>query len=165
MKLDFTQALNQPEKKFNFAFEWELNKDLFSSVPHTPVANGDILVNYFADSENVVHLNIEVRIPFEFNCDKCGVGFKKNLFLQGSEKVREDESDEWFTYDSNNEVDIDEIVDEVILSMFPQKVLCSPSCKGLCPTCGKNLNHESCDCGDRKIGKNNPFGQLLGKIE
>ena len=23
---------------------------------------------------------------------------------------------------------------------------CSEECKGLCPTCGKNLNHEKCNC-------------------
>ena len=164
MKLDFTKALNQPNQKFDFTFEWEQNESLFSSIPHKPIASGDILVKYFADDDAVIHLNIEVRIPFEFICDKCGMLFKKNLFLVGTEKVCGDEHSEYFTYDSNNEVDIDLIVSQVILSSFPQKVLCSPSCKGLCPTCGKNLNHESCDCGNNKIGKNNPFGQLLGKI-
>ena len=26
------------------------------------------------------------------------------------------------------------------------KNLCSPDCKGLCPGCGANLNHEACRC-------------------
>lgn len=29
---------------------------------------------------------------------------------------------------------------------LPVKLLCSKYCKGLCPTCGKNLNQEECAC-------------------
>ncbi|MEG0377682.1 MAG: DUF177 domain-containing protein [Eubacterium sp.] len=28
----------------------------------------------------------------------------------------------------------------------PFKVLCDEECKGLCPSCGANLNHEECSC-------------------
>lgn len=30
-------------------------------------------------------------------------------------------------------------------------VLCRPDCKGLCPECGTNLNHETCNCADNRI--------------
>jgi len=26
------------------------------------------------------------------------------------------------------------------------KILCAEDCKGLCPTCGANLNETDCDC-------------------
>jgi uncharacterized protein len=29
---------------------------------------------------------------------------------------------------------------------LPMKALCSEACKGLCPTCGTNLNTGTCDC-------------------
>ena len=28
----------------------------------------------------------------------------------------------------------------------PLKTVCREDCKGLCPSCGSNLNVESCDC-------------------
>jgi uncharacterized protein len=28
----------------------------------------------------------------------------------------------------------------------PLHVLCRPDCRGLCPTCGQNLNEEPCSC-------------------
>jgi uncharacterized protein len=34
---------------------------------------------------------------------------------------------------------------------IPMKPLCRPDCKGLCPQCGANLNHESCECDDTKV--------------
>ena len=26
------------------------------------------------------------------------------------------------------------------------KILCKPDCKGICPTCGRDLNTGTCDC-------------------
>lgn len=37
-------------------------------------------------------------------------------------------------------IDLHELIQEQIVMTFPQRPLCSESCKGLCPQCGKNLN-------------------------
>lgn len=34
----------------------------------------------------------------------------------------------------------------MLLVLIPIKPLCRPDCKGLCPTCGANLNKTSCSC-------------------
>jgi len=36
-------------------------------------------------------------------------------------------------------------VDAIVLAM-PLKILCRPDCKGLCPSCGVDLNRETCSC-------------------
>ena len=38
-----------------------------------------------------------------------------------------------------------------ILIAASHSVLCRDACKGLCPTCGTNWNHESCDCDNTYI--------------
>lgn len=43
-------------------------------------------------------------------------------------------------------LDLDQDIREEILLNFPMKVLCSPECKGICSSCGTNLNIESCKC-------------------
>lgn len=48
-------------------------------------------------------------------------------------------------------LEIDKDVREEILLNFPMKVLCTPTCKGLCPHCGSNLNNEECQCKHTKI--------------
>lgn len=35
---------------------------------------------------------------------------------------------------------------ELILAELPALPVCRPDCKGLCPGCGANLNHEACTC-------------------
>jgi len=41
---------------------------------------------------------------------------------------------------------------------LPFKPLCSPTCQGLCPKCGTDLNHGPCRCGDN--GGGGPFDVL-----
>jgi hypothetical protein len=35
---------------------------------------------------------------------------------------------------------------EQVLLALPMKVICRSDCRGLCPNCGANLNHEECRC-------------------
>lgn len=49
-------------------------------------------------------------------------------------------------------VDLTEGVRDDILLAFPQRLLCSPDCRGLCPECGQNLNVRECACGGGDTG-------------
>lgn len=46
-----------------------------------------------------------------------------------------------------DEIDLHEGIEEQVLMGVPLKPLCSEDCKGLCPSCGVDLNVESCSCG------------------
>ncbi|MGC9293083.1 MAG: YceD family protein [Acidobacteriaceae bacterium] len=41
---------------------------------------------------------------------------------------------------------LEDVLREQVLLSLPARTLCGPSCKGLCPRCGRNLNTETCDC-------------------
>lgn len=43
-------------------------------------------------------------------------------------------------------IDLDEDIREEIILDYPIRPLCSLSCQGLCPQCGKNLNEGDCKC-------------------
>ena len=44
-------------------------------------------------------------------------------------------------------IDITDRVRDAIILAAPMKALCSDGCRGLCPSCGKNLNAGPCGCG------------------
>lgn len=48
-------------------------------------------------------------------------------------------------------LELDELVKEQIILSIPMQPLCSPSCKGICPVCGQNLNIKECGCGKDSI--------------
>jgi len=52
-----------------------------------------------------------------------------------------------FLYDpSQRELDLRPAIRETWLLTAPAYVQCREDCKGLCPTCGTNLNESSCNC-------------------
>lgn len=60
------------------------------------------------------------------------------------------------------EVDIESLLAQQVIVSVPVKRLCSQSCRGLCPTCGINLNKEECLC--RGLPANSPF-QVLAQLQ
>ena len=48
------------------------------------------------------------------------------------------------------EIDLTEGIREDILMALPQKRRCHPDCRGLCPSCGQNLNVRDCGCPPSK---------------
>ena len=57
----------------------------------------------------------------------------------------EDELEDVILYE-NDELNLEEYIWSQVVSSLPMKTLCSNDCKGLCPTCGVDLNTQSCDC-------------------
>jgi uncharacterized protein len=57
-----------------------------------------------------------------------------------------DDEDEVFEIDHNHHVDLTEPVRQALLVALPMRPLHDEACKGLCPTCGANLNVTQCDC-------------------
>jgi uncharacterized protein len=69
----------------------------------------------------------------------------RNKAPRGSEvELKTEEMDIY--YFEGDEIDIDPYIFEEIMLNIPVKALCAESCKGICPSCGKNLNIEDCRC-------------------
>ncbi len=54
------------------------------------------------------------------------------------------------TFDGQT-IDLDPIVREQVLLALPMRVICRDDCKGLCPSCGQDLNVEKCRCEPRGV--------------
>ena len=78
------------------------------------------------------------------------MGVSRELDFNESDRDRIEELDEQNYIDGYN-LDVDLLIFDEILLGFPLKVLCKPDCEGICKTCGKNLNKESCDC-EQSVG-------------
>ncbi len=49
------------------------------------------------------------------------------------------------------QIDVDGLVREQIQLALPFRLLCREDCRGLCLTCGADLNHESCLCRSEPV--------------
>jgi uncharacterized protein len=52
-----------------------------------------------------------------------------------------------------DEIDVAPIVHDQLLLSLPTQIVCSESCRGLCPRCGANRNTTSCACVEQEVSK------------
>jgi uncharacterized protein len=43
-------------------------------------------------------------------------------------------------------LDAGELARQQMVANLPMALVCRPDCRGICPTCGKNLNEGACKC-------------------
>ena len=60
--------------------------------------------------------------------------------------VTPEEDDRALWIDEHHILDLNEVLRQDALLAAPVHVLCKKDCRGLCPTCGQNLNAGSCNC-------------------
>ncbi|MFH0989200.1 MAG: DUF177 domain-containing protein [bacterium] len=104
-----------------------------------------------------------VQVKFDmgglFSCDRCLDEFEKKIetqfsmiYVTDSQGVSKREEQEVVTISPDtNHIDLDEDVRQFAILALPQKLLCTEECKGLCPTCGTNLNHTICSCEEDEL--------------
>ena len=51
-----------------------------------------------------------------------------------------------YIFFDGEEIDLEKILMEQVNLFIPYNPTCSPLCKGICPSCGTNLNYEDCRC-------------------
>jgi uncharacterized protein len=92
------------------------------------------------------------------SCDRCLESYRFEvrstfrLFLamplpqKTEEEIELSDEDMMTDFVTGEEVDLGEIMREQIFLALPMKSICRPTCEGLCPKCGENLNVGPCGC-------------------
>jgi len=77
--------------------------------------------------------------------------FVPSVDMATGQPIHPDDEDEALLIDEHHILDLSELLRQSILLTLPMTPLCRPDCKGLCPTCGANLNYETCSCEEEDI--------------
>lgn len=83
-------------------------------------------------------------------CVRCLADFRQRLSIDFTELyafTQRSVTDSELILPEDGHIDLTPLVREYMLLEVPISPLCSPSCKGLCPVCGENLNETNCDHG------------------
>lgn len=95
----------------------------------------------------------KLSLPLNCICVRCGADFqwvaKDDAFVTSIE-----------ISDTTDFLDLTEELREAIILALPGYPVCSNACKGLCMTCGKNLNKGNCTC--HEVGQDTRWGALNG---
>lgn len=71
------------------------------------------------------------------------------LFRDPAEIDPEDEQEAGYEI-TDAHIDLDVLVRDALAPALPYSPVCEEACKGLCATCGTDLNQGSCDCTDTR---------------
>jgi len=105
-----------------------------------------------------IRLNGELATRLELLCARClepvaqDVTRKFDLLYRplgtdaGNEELSVTVAEAEVGYYQGDGLLLEDAIREQVLLAVPLKVVCREDCKGLCPTCGKNRNTETCSC-------------------
>lgn len=84
-------------------------------------------------------------VPYEFPIDShFDLVYLPEELEQVKDELDSDDLNTSFYY--SRRIDLREVVLEQFNLTFPVKPLCSESCQGICPVCGRNINSGECSC-------------------
>ncbi len=163
MRLNLREIIEIPGGSVPFECELETDSLDFQSIAAynaKPRAEGRVY-----NEAGVLRMEGEVTADMRCICDRCGEEFRSVKVTEvDATIVEEDPGDnpELFLLDGD-EIDLDEIVSTCFILDMETKFLCKEDCKGLCPTCGKNLNLGPCGCRKQLDPRFAVLEQLLDK--
>ena len=140
----------------------------FDGVKAVSNITADLTFMRILDGIHVLVNNLSSEM--EFNCNKCAGKFGQKIHVNQAERVFhfeeqevEDKSDQYYVNTKHMTVNLSEFIRQEIILHFPMIPVCSNSCKGLCPNCGRDLNKETCNCEDKDSHK--PLSDLKNLIK
>lgn len=146
MQLDLRSVFETEGSKQEISEELdEREYELFGTKPFVEriSVRGEV-----ANRAGVVTLSVQVSFPLRVACDRCLEEFTRQYDYTFTHTLVRQLQDEWQDYIlvEDGMLDLEELILSDILLELPTKLLCKEDCNGLCPHCGCNLNHQSCDC-------------------
>ena len=152
MEIKFSEIKSRKEKNKSISYEFNLEPTYFEgekiSFPFKLKTEGRIIID---DEIAIVEANIKTSI--EISCSRCLETFIypididiEERFTNNDEKANED-----IVFVKGDIINITEIIESSIISTLPIKRLCKETCKGLCQSCGANLNNQTCKCNNGDV--------------
>jgi len=139
-------ACKSPGQIFSFTFEVANLEPLGLGADRIVLAQPVAVAGtYVADAEGI-SVRGELQTAFRTECARCLKLLEEPIcsaFDVRFHKTSDD--DEVYLYEGDF-LDLTNMLRDHVLLAIPMKSVCSLSCKGLCQTCGANLNEGDCGC-------------------
>jgi uncharacterized protein len=114
-----------------------------ASVPADGEVSVEVLLEWVTDG---VLASGATRAPWVGDCRRCLGPVGGELRIEFRELFEADARDGETYPLRKDHLDLAPLAREVLLLDLPLAPLCAADCKGLCPTCGADLNQGDCEC-------------------
>lgn len=112
--------------------------------PHPVRVQGEVSV-----SADIVTLRATATFDYHARCDRCLTDIERSASVPIEHVLvtsLNQEDDAEFVLVTDYRLPLGDLVREDLILQLPSKNLCRQDCRGMCPTCGKDLNQGLCGC-------------------
>lgn len=146
---------NLTNGSYDYDFEGDV-REIDISEPYSGKFVTNVALSKF---DNQIILDSKTSIGANLVCDRCNNGYNSlitskyrmiYLFRQELEDYTNEKSEVVYLHPNTDIIELDKDIRDFAVLAVPMKQLCSEDCKGLCQSCGKNLNEGPCNCLEEK---------------
>lgn len=146
MVIDLKDMARRGEVEAPFRFEFEPSNDLMI-LPGGSFISPAVIEGVVERYEGKAFLSGKLYFTVKADCSRCLKPAAKQIEVEFDEEFRPApcKTEDVFVYEKDK-IDISALTQQLILTNTPYAIYCKDDCRGLCPTCGKDLNEGDCGC-------------------
>lgn len=152
MFLNLTEALTNEDRVVSIQTETQIQEISVGKETYPGHALSPVSFVFTNTGKGKARIDAEAAFVFTASCDRCLKPVEQEISLAFSRQVwAPDAAADPAVYEEQPfmdgfVLDVEDLLISEIVTSWPMKILCKPDCKGICPTCGRDLNTGKCDC-------------------
>lgn len=136
-------SIEEIHKEFNIKeIEHNYDKIIFEK----PIKFDGTITNI----NKIVNVEGNIEVNFKINCYSCNEEIEYYQTIDIKETFMQAPGEEEYPILAE-QIDLEKAIKDNIMLKLPTRFVCKDDCKGICKTCGKNLNYGKCNCNDFEI--------------
>ena len=152
MFINLTEVLTNEDRVVLAQAEAEIGEVTVGGGKYSVKASSPVRFVFTNIGKGRARVEGEAEYIFDAECDRCLKPVQRKAALCFTREVwAPDAAAELSVYEEQPFMDgfqlnVEDLLISEIVTSWPMKILCKPDCKGICPTCGRDLNTGTCDC-------------------
>lgn len=152
MFINLTEVLKNEDKVISMQTETQITEVSVGGETYKVCDFSPVTFSFSNLGKGRARIEGKAEFIFDTRCHRCLRPVKQRVALSFSREVwAPDAAADRSVYEEQPFMDgfqlnVEDLLISEIVTSWPMKILCKPDCKGICPTCGRDLNTGTCDC-------------------
>ena len=140
--LNLTEVLTDEGKEIQRTVDLELENLSYRFGEFEIARKAPLSITVANDGGQKLLLKGETELEVMIPCARCLEPVAVRLGIRFDTETELENRD----YIDGYNLNVDQLVHDEALLVWPERTLCREDCRGLCSVCGQNLNEGSCNC-------------------
>lgn len=152
MFVNLTDVLTNEDRVVSMQTETQIAEVSVGGEKYPVLASSPVSFVFTNTGKGRARIEGKADFVFSAGCDRCLKPVEEKLKICFTREVwAPDMAADPSVYEEQPfmegfQLNVEDLLISEIVTSWPMKILCKPDCKGICPTCGRDLNMGACDC-------------------